>query len=299
MKTVFNRKAFAFLGAAAVLFAAVFTVGCSNGTGGGSVTPATEYTKVEFSQLNDYLKDKASGTEVNYIEVTGLTAADLKGSYNNIKNTAEPSPLGKILSSSWKRVALKFGGSIEGLTDMSFCFCSCEKLTQAPVIPESVTDMRACFSFCTGLTQAPIIPESVTDITSCFYGCKSLTQAPVIPESVTRMSACFYSCKSLTKAPVIPANVTYMDHCFSNCTSLTKAPSIPANVNNMEECFKGCISLKSAELKCKYQEYNFNHAFQDCTSLTASSIKVPAEQLETYKNNAGAMDAQKEWFAAE
>lgn len=230
MKTVFNRKAFAFLGAAAVLFAAVFTVGCSNGTGGGSVTPATEYTKVEFSQLNDYLKDKASGTEVNYIEVTGLTAADLKGSYNNIKNTAEPSPLGKILSSSWKRVALKFGGSIEGLTDMSFCFYSCEKLTQAPVIPESVTDMRACFSFCTGLTQAPIIPESVTDITSCFYGCKS---------------------------------------------------------------------LKSAELKCKYQEYNFNHAFHDCTSLTASSIKVPAEQLETYKNNAGAMDAQKEWFAAE
>ena len=35
-KTLFKRKAFAFLGAAAVLLAAVFIAGCSNGTGDGA-----------------------------------------------------------------------------------------------------------------------------------------------------------------------------------------------------------------------------------------------------------------------
>ena len=110
-------------------------------------TPAPEYTKVEFSQLNDYLKDKASGTEVNYIEVQGLTAADLKGvSY-------ETSPLGKILkANSDKNVALKFGGKIDGLTDMTNCFIGCTSLTQAPAIPTGVRYMSYCFVSCTKLT---------------------------------------------------------------------------------------------------------------------------------------------------
>ena len=184
------------------------------------------YTPVNFADLDTYLKNTASGTDVNFIKVTGLTAADLKGNH-----PFEASPLGKILNANGtKKVALKFGGDIAGLTDMSRCFQFCTSLVQAPVIPESVTNMSSCFRDCTGLTQVPVIPESVTDMRSCFYNCRGLT---------------------------------------------------------------------SAVLKCAYKGVTFSAAFAFCRNLAAGSIKVPAGQLQTYKDHAYTMDAQAEWFAAD
>lgn len=43
--------------------------------------------------------------------------------------------------------------------------------------------------------------------------------------------------------------------------------------------------------------FYFYSAFQDCEKLTANSIKVPAEQLEAYKDNADVMEAQADRFA--
>ena len=40
------------------------------------------YDTVSFANLNTYLKDTASSADINYIKVTGLTAADLKGDRN-------------------------------------------------------------------------------------------------------------------------------------------------------------------------------------------------------------------------
>ena len=109
-----------------------------------NVTFNPVYKPVSFSDLSNYLQNTASSTDVNYIEVQGLTAADLKGNA-----LYDISPLGKILkANSGKKVALKFGGNIEGLTDMSFCFYECTSLTQAPEIPTGVTDMRQCFREC-------------------------------------------------------------------------------------------------------------------------------------------------------
>lgn len=63
-------------------------------------TPAAQtYTKVPFAELQDYLQNTASITDVNYIEVTDITAAKLSGK--------EISPLGKILKASGKQIALK------------------------------------------------------------------------------------------------------------------------------------------------------------------------------------------------
>ena len=334
--TIFNKKAHAFFGAAALLLAAVFTIGCkteissdpepetftvemkagehgtlsanpvipaggkvakdtvitftANPTSGykvdkwtitgsafetgtgteGSTTAkvkisaytkvnvsfkAIAYNTVSFADLNTYLKDTASSADINYIKITGLTAADLKGDSGSWK----PSPLGKILNDDpTKKVALKFD-EVSGLTDMSYCF----------------------------------------------YECKSLTQAPVIPSSVTNMDRCFSGCKSLIQAPVIPSTVTNMQDCFLECTSLTQAPVIPSKVTNMHSCFKACKKITAVTLKCNYnaeQIYSspaFKDAFQDCEKLTAGSIKVPAGQLQTYKDNASIMGAQKEWFVAE
>ena len=256
------------------------------------------------ADLNNHLKNTAPDTDgIYYIEVTGLTAADLKG--DNSSYPLYPSRLGKILKyNPTKKVALKLS-EVSGLTDMGYCFYNCESLIQAPEIPSSVTYMYSCFSGCKRLTQAPMIPSGVTDMSGCFYGCESLTQAPVIPSGVTDMGSCFYNCKSLTQAPAIPSGVTYMSWCFKNCKSLTQAPVIPSGVTNMNQCFYGCEKITAVTLKCNYNSQQidgipaFNSAFKDCKALTAGSIKVPAGQLQTYKDNAGMMGTTADRFVAE
>ena len=346
--TIFRRKTPAFFGAAAILLAAVFTIGCKTeissdpapetftvemkagehgtlsanpvipasgkvakdtvitftaapasgykvdkwtitggafetGTGTeGSLTAkvkisantkvnvsfkAIAYNTVSFADLNTYLKDTASSADINYIKVTRLTAADLKGDEASWK----PSPLGKILNDDpTKKVALKLS-EVSGLTDMSCCFYHCTSLIQAPVIPSSVTNMNSCFSYCTSLTQAPMIPSNVTNMQGCFSDCTSLTQAPVIPSTVTNMQGCFYHCTSLTQAPVIPSSVTDMKSCFYNCENLTQAPVIPSSVTNMEDCFSGCKSLTQAPV-IPSSVTNMDSCFSDCTSLTQAPV---------------------------
>ena len=351
--TIFNKKAPAFLGAAAVLLAAVFTIGCKTDKRSGAPAPETftvemtagehgtlsaspvipangkvakdtvitftaapasgykvdkwtitggtfeagtgtegsltakvkitanttvkvsfykEYVKVALADLDNHLKNAAPDTDgIYYIEVTGLTAANLEGRYEYNLYSYKPSALGKILNDNQtKKVALKLS-EVSGLTNMRGCFSGCTSLTQAPEIPSGVTDMSWCFYGCTSLTQAPVIPSSVTDMTYCFLACKSLTQAPVIPSGVTNMDSCFYACESLTQAPVIPSNVTDMTYCFYCCTSLTQAPMIPSKVTDMEQCFFGCTSLTQAPV-IPSSVTNMEWCFYGCTSLTQAPV---------------------------
>ena len=270
--------------------------------------PVGTYVKVPFGtngeKLDTYLKNNASEAHINYIEVTGLTAGALKGKFVS-PASYEPSSLGKILETNWtKKVALKFGGSIAELTDMSRCFLRCTSLMQAPEIPENVTNMSFCFAGCERLVHAPEIPENVTDMSYCFSNCKSLVHAPEIPENVTNMSYCFRGCTSLVQAPAIPASVTDMWGCFSHCKSLTQAPEIPENVTNMSYCFSNCTKLISVTLKCNYNNdkdshgnFHFCGTFQGCSSLMQGMIKVPVGQFETYKANAGIMGTTADRFA--
>ena len=224
------------------------------------------YASVSFADLDTYLKDTASSADINYIKVTGLTAADLKG-----ESSWKPSPLGKILNDNpTKKVALKLD-EVSGLTDMTYCFLNCKSLTQAPEIPNGVTDMALCFFGCTSLTQAPAIPSNVTDMSSCFSNCTSLTQAPVIPSSVTSMYGCFLGCTSLTQAPKIPSGVTNMQGCFFGCKNLTQAPVIPSTVTDMEDCFSGCKSLTQAPV-IPSTVTNMSSCFGGCTSLTQAPV---------------------------
>ena len=194
-----------------------------------------------------------------------------------------------------------------GVTNMTYCFSGCWNLTQAPVIPSGVIYMGGCFEHCESLTQAPEIPSSVTNMSSCFSGCTSLTQAPVIPSGVTYMRSCFLGCRRLTQAPVIPSSVTDIGFCFSGCWNLTQAPEIPSSVTNMNSCFFGCKKITAITLKCNYnskkdifdEEPSFADAFKYCEKLTAGSIKVPAGQVQTYKDNAYIMGTTADRFVAE
>ena len=184
----------------------------------------------------------------------------------------------------------------QGVTQMIECFKGCTSLTKAPAIPQGVTHMSDCFINCTSLTKAPAIPAKVTRMAECFQGCTSLTDAPAIPQGVTNMEGCFYGCTNLTKAPAIPESVTDMSICFSGCTKLTQVPPIPKNTEFMTMCFQNCTSLTSVTLKCNYGDGKFRDAFKNCTSLSGGSIKVPHDYLQNYKDNAGAMGAQANWF---
>lgn len=238
--------------------------------------PSDTYTKVPFANLDSYLKNTASDTEVNYIAVTGLKAADLKGNFYS----ESTSPLGKILiDNSDKQIALKFGSPVGGLTDMNSCFLSCVNLVSVADIPLTVMDMKACFFNCVALTEVSSIPAGVVD-----------------------MMACFGRCASLTKIPPIPANVHDMTLCFALCSSLTQASILSTYNCNIDRCFYGCTNLTSVTLKCEYDTSNqvhFRKLFEGCSELRAGSIKVPAAQLQTYKDNVTTMSAQAEWFTAD
>ena len=164
------------------------------------------YKKVAFEKLDEYLKTaNAASDGIYYIEVTDLTASDVKG-----VDWSDPSPLGMILkSNASKKVALKLG-AIAGLTDMSHCFPDCKNLTQVPMIPNGVTNMRYCFFRCENLTQAPVIPNSVTEMSSCFYSCTKLTSVTLkcnYPSSnPDAFEDAFGDCNSLTANSIkVPA----------------------------------------------------------------------------------------------
>ncbi|UTC44327.1 leucine-rich repeat protein [Treponema sp. OMZ 857] len=185
--------------------------------GGNGCLKQGRYTEVPYGKLAAFLAN-ASSTEVNYIEVTGITASDLKGTYASPPN---PGPLGALLNNnSSKKVALKLPNSISGLIDMSACFSQCENLVSLENFPSGVTDMRACFYGCENLTTVPAIPATVTSMMECFRYCRSLTTVPNIPSGVYDMTRCFQYCEKLQSIKMnCPYGVNF-NGAFSGCDAL-------------------------------------------------------------------------------
>ena len=294
----------------------------------GSITVNVKFMPIShvpvgYGDLDNYLKDTASSTDVNYIKVTGLSEYDLKSN-----DSTKPSPLGEIIKKyPDKKLALKFDDSLKDITDMNNCFQDCTNLidvkeiptsvkfmnncffgctglTKAPVIPANVTLMLSCFKGCTNLTEAPAIPNNVTDMNYCFKDCKNITEAPKLSTKVTNIAGCFEDCTSLIKAPVIPDSVTNISYCFNSCTNLIDASVIPAGVKQMSACYYDCKKITGAVLKCNYDpdtddfgSPKFTDAFKGCESLKAGSIKVPEGQLEKYKAKANVMGVLPDRFA--
>ena len=193
--------------------------------GGNGYLKQGRYTEVPYGQLGTYLANNASSTEVNYIEVTGISAAAFVGSYGSPPN---PGELGERLKKDpSKKVALKLPSGLSGVTNMDSCFAHCKNLVSLENLPSGVTNMRACF-----------------------YDCKNLTTVPAIPASVTRMNDCFRFCSSLTRAINIPAGVYDMTTCFQNCKKLKSIKmNCPYASGNFNGAFIGCTDLPNGGIQ--------------------------------------------------
>ena len=190
--------------------------------GGNGCLKEGRYTEVPHGQLAAYLAN-ASENEVNYIEVTGISPADLTGSY---ASPPDPGALGqKIKNNPSKKVALKLPSGL------------------------SSTDMSACFSQCKNLVSLENFPSGVTNIRSCFYDCQGLTTVPAIPATVTNMNECFRYCINLTTALNIPAGVYDMTSCFQNCKKLQSIKmNCPYGIN-FSGAFRYCDKLENGGIK--------------------------------------------------
>lgn len=157
-----NGKAHAFWGAAALAAAALvlsvllFT-GCPNNAGGGGGTSTPVYTKVAYgtggADLQAWLQNNAAAAPaVNYIELTGVKNQALNATYLD-----KPSPLGKIIKTSGKKVALKLPGEVTQIGSWAFNGCT---------LLESI-DLSACIR----LTGAG---EGYGIETDAFAGCTAL-----------------------------------------------------------------------------------------------------------------------------
>ena len=247
----------------------------------------TRYVKVPFGtngeKLDNYLKTATPASDgIYYIEVTGLTAADLKGD----ADTGTASPLGKVLNDNpTKKITLKLPKTIEGLTDMPASFFECRSLVSMKEIPQGVTTMRQCFQGCENLKEVPALPQGVQDISHCFVHCNNLTKVPALPESVKDMSYCFNRCENLKEVAALPDSVTNMDYCFAYCKKLEKVAKLPASVKDMSHCFEHCESLKEVpELPQNLED--MAGFFSSCFRLTkAPEIPVTVKNMENCFNN--------------
>ena len=306
MKTIFTRKAHAFLGAAAFMLAAVFTMACKMETNSAPETFSVQFdakehgaliAKVSGKQINadtkqekgtivEFIATPATGYAVDTWTITGSEFEKNSGTDGSL--TAKV----KITANTTVNVTFKqkeiyktvpFGEKGAGLdSHLKNTAPHTDGIYYIKVTGLTAADLK-------GNLSGGVVPSAlgkilnknptkkvalkleevadVTDMSCCFYGCESLTQPPAIPNSVTNMSYCFSGCARLTQAPTIPNSVQDMNCCFYDCIRLTQAPVIPNSVQNMRCCFFNCTNLTQAPT-IPNSVKNMEGCFSGCARLT-------------------------------
>ena len=175
------------------------------------------------------------------------------------------------------------------VTDMSYMFLGCSKLTSLDVTKfntAKVTDMSKMFTSCSKLTSLDVTnfnTVNVKNMNRMFSGCSELTSLDVTKfntANVTNMGYMFYKCSKLTSLDVTQFNtakVTDMSYMFYSCSKLTSLDVTKLNtekVTNMSYMFNHCSELISLNVT------NFNTAkvtdmrymFCDCSKLTSLDV---------------------------
>ena len=175
------------------------------------------------------------------------------------------------------------------VTDMSYMFLGCSKLTSLDVTKfntAKVTDMSKMFTSCSKLTSLDVTnfnTVNVKNMNRMFSGCSELTSLDVTKfntANVTNMGYMFYKCSKLTSLDVTQFNtakVTDMSYMFYSCSKLTSLDVTKLNtekVTNMSYMFNNCSELISLNVT------NFNTAkvtdmrymFCDCSKLTSLDV---------------------------
>lgn len=180
--------------------------------------------------------------------------------------------------------------NVTGMTDASYMFFSCGKLTSVDTgkfDTSEVTDMSNMFSYCYKLTSVDVSgfnTEKVTDMGSMFWQCSSLENLDVSgfeTDKVTDMSFMFGVCKKLTNLDVSRFNtrkVTDMNRMFLECESLTSLDVSgfdTGNVTDMSIMFSGCKGLTALDVS-GFDTSNvtdMESMFSYCNNLTSLDVR--------------------------
>ena len=187
--------------------------------------------------------------------------------------------------------------TIEGLknlntsevTDMSYMFSGCEKLTELDVSAfntSKVTSMSFMFQGCAKLASLNLThfdTSNVTDMSHMFNYCESLTSLDVTyfyTGNVTNMAAMFIDCHNLTSLDVThfdTRNVEDMAYMFEGCYKLT-TPDLSrfntSKVTDMAGMFKNCHGLEWLDLTTfdTSKVKNMSSMFEGCDGLTVLDV---------------------------
>ena len=180
----------------------------------------------------------------------------------------------------------------EKVTDMSYMFSGCSKLTSLDVThfnTANVTIMSGMFSSCSSLTSLDVTHFNTAKVKYMGYmfsGCSKLTSLDVTnfnTANVTNMRNMFSSCSALLSLDVTnfnTANVTDMSYMFNNCVALTSLYLTNFNtekVTNMRNMFSSCKALTTIYASSKFvttQVTNSNSSgmFNKCEKLKGEEV---------------------------
>ena len=192
----------------------------------------------------------------------------------------------------------------EKVTDMSYMFNNCSKLTSLDVTKfntANVTNMGYMFYSCSALLSLDVTnfnTEKVTDMSFMFSSCSKLTSLDVSKfntVNVTNMNSMFYNCSKLTSLDVTKfntANVTDMKYMFYSCSALLSLDVTNFNtekVTDMSFMFSSCSKLTSLDVS-KFNTVNvtnMSRMFSSCQALT--TIYASSKFVTTQVSNSSDM----------
>ena len=178
----------------------------------------------------------------------------------------------------------------EKVTDMSYMFNNCSKLTSLDVTKfntAKVSNMGYMFFNCSKLTSLDVTKfntVNVTNMSEMFNNCLALTSLDVTKfntANVTNMSGMFNNCSKLTSLDVTKfntANVTSMNNMFNNCSKLTSLDVTnfnTVNVTDMNYMFSDCQALTTIYASSKFvttQVSNSSGMFNKCEKLKGEEV---------------------------
>lgn len=160
----------------------------------------------------------------------------------------------------------------QNVTDMSFMFRECYKLSSVPVLDTSnVSNMDNMFCSCSSLTSVPLLNTSnVINMRDMFRVCSSFIEIPALDTGkVVNMSGMFAYCSSLKKIPLLDTkSCKYMNEIFRECLSITEIPELnTGNAIDMDNMFWGCTSLAIVPMLDASKTRTIYNTFSNCSSL--------------------------------
>ena len=181
------------------------------------------------------------------------------------------------------------------VTDMSFMFYTCKKVTSLDVSKfdtSKVTSMSSMFQYCSGLTNIDVSNFDTSNVTNmygmfCFdwnfvSNLTSLDLSSFNTSKVKNMDYMFAYCHGLTSMDVSDfdtSNVTGMENMFYDCeklTSLDVSNFDTSNVTNMHQMFSVCRSLAELDVSgfdtSKIAGYRMSQMFLQCNNLTELDV---------------------------